>query len=569
VSRPFELLVENVALLLSLTFLFSLVRPRLRRAPAALEDVVNGLVFAIIAILGMHTALHVVPGIIADGRVVVVALAAPFGGVRAGLIAGGLVAGYRLALGGAGAVAGTGTIVTASALGAWIRWRWGDQTHRLPPLAFLAIGIALDAIVLVWGLALPDPSVSRDVIATLFVPVGLALPLGTVLLGTLLANESRRHEERERLTLTQFTVDQAAEGLLWIDPDGRFVDANDAVCALIGLSREALRTLHVWDVDVHQSASTWPAFRRTLEHAPVLRHESEFRGAGGSLVAVAVSYKFLRFDRHRWITAFVSDVTERRQADAERAAHLAREQALRAEAEAANQLKDEFLNIVSHELRTPLTSILGYTRIVGRADVDPAARQRAADTIERNGLIQLRLVNDLLDASTILAGQLALEMKPVRLVPLVVKAFETIRPDAEAKSIAVEMTSAVTDGTMHGDARALERAVASLLSNAVKFTEPGGRITLSVDGSAERISVIVRDTGVGIAPEFLPHLFERFRQGQPPLSRTYGGLGVGLAIAREIVERHGGSISASSPGPNGGATFTITLPAATRPRDIA
>jgi PAS domain S-box-containing protein len=565
VSRPLELLVENVALLLSLTFLFSLVRPSLRRAPAAIEGIVNGLVFAVIAILGMRTAVHVIPGIMADGRVVVVALAAPFGGVRAGLIAGGLVATYRMALGGAGAVAGTGTIVTAAALGAWIRWRWGDHTHQFRPSAFLAIGAALDLIVLVWGIALRDPSLSREVISALFVPVGLALPLGTVLLGTLLATESRRREERERLTLTQFTVDQAAEGLLWMDPDGRFVDANEAACALLGHSREALRAMHVWDVDAHHSASKWPAFRRTLEHAPVLRHESEFRVAGGPLVAVAVSYKFLRFDRHRWITAFVSDITERRQADAERSAHLAREQALRVEAEAVNRLKDEFLAIVSHELRTPLTSILGYARVLVRGD--PEARERAAQVIERNGLIQLRLVNDLLDTSSILAGRLTLDMKPLLLVPLVANALERIRAEAEAKSITLELTSDVTDGAVRGDARALERAVGNVLSNAVKFTGSGGRIAVRVEVDAERLRLIVRDTGVGIAPAFLPHLFERFRQGQPPLTRAYGGLGVGLAIAREIVERHGGSISATSPGESHGATFTITLPAGARARD--
>ncbi|MGH7263329.1 MAG: ATP-binding protein, partial [Candidatus Rokuibacteriota bacterium] len=239
---------------------------------------------------------------------------------------------------------------------------------------------------------------------------------------------------------------------------------------------------------------------------------------------------------------------------------FAREQAARAEAEAANRAKDEFLATVSHELRTPLMAMVGWVQLLRAAPLDEAMRARALETISRNARIQTQLVDDLLDVSRIISGKLRLEPRPVDLAAVVAAAVDAVRPAAHAKGIALDTAVDGQVGAVAGDADRLQQVVWNLLSNAVKFTPAGGRVTVILsrrDGEAE---VRVADTGQGIDPAFLPYVFERFRQADTTSVRRHGGLGLGLAIVRHLVELHGGQVRVDSPGDGQGSTFSVPLP---------
>ena len=247
-------------------------------------------------------------------------------------------------------------------------------------------------------------------------------------------------------------------------------------------------------------------------------------------------------------------------AAAERSA-LEREQNARRAAEEANALKDQFLMTVSHELRTPLTAIAGWARMLVDGSVSDRQKETALRTIERNALAQARLVEELLDLSHAMSGRLRLDVGEAPVADVIVGAVETIRPSAAAKGISVEMAVDPAAGLVPGDAARLEQVVGNLLSNAVKFTPDGGRITVSASRDGDWVELTVGDTGIGISPEFLPHVFDRFRQEDAGTKRRYGGLGLGLAIVRHLVELHGGTVSARSDGPGRGSTFIVRLPA--------
>jgi signal transduction histidine kinase/CheY-like chemotaxis protein len=253
------------------------------------------------------------------------------------------------------------------------------------------------------------------------------------------------------------------------------------------------------------------------------------------------------------VRGMAHDVTDRRLA-------LAREREARKEAEAANRLKDEFLATVSHELRTPLTSILGWARMLSEGGLDAARQAQALETIWRNARAQVQLVDDLLDASRIVTGKLRLEVRPVNLSSVVEAAVDGVRPAADAKRISLRVLLEPRLGPVRGDPGRLQQVVWNLLSNAVKFTPERGRVEVRVERLDAHVAVVVSDSGRGISPEFLPHVFERFRQADPSTTRLYGGLGLGLAIVRHLVEAHGGSVRADSEGEGRGATFTIVLP---------
>jgi signal transduction histidine kinase len=236
------------------------------------------------------------------------------------------------------------------------------------------------------------------------------------------------------------------------------------------------------------------------------------------------------------------------------------ERAARADAERANDAKDQFLAIVSHELRTPLTSIVGWVRMLRRRHDDPAILRQAVDVIERSASMQMRLVDDLLDVSRIVAGKLELDRRPVDVGGIALVAVETARPAAETKRIAIDVAIDAA-ATVNGDAARLQQVFSNLLNNAIKFTAEKGRITLHLDRAGGDAVITVTDTGVGIPSEFLPHVFDAFRQAETaPTRRAGSGLGLGLAIVRYLVELHGGSVAAESAGPGLGATFIVWLP---------
>jgi CheY-like chemotaxis protein/nitrogen-specific signal transduction histidine kinase len=231
------------------------------------------------------------------------------------------------------------------------------------------------------------------------------------------------------------------------------------------------------------------------------------------------------------------------------------------ERDEASRLKDEFLMTISHELRTPLTAIYGWSRMLATNQLRENQRDRALVAIDRNAKALGQLVNDLLDVSRVVSGKLRLDVQAVTVPDVVAAAIDAIRPAAIAKNITVGTTVAAGELAVSGDAGRLQQVVWNLLSNAVRFTPPGGRIDIEMARTADTVSIVVRDTGTGIAADFLPHVFERFRQGGAGTTRTHGGLGLGLAIVRHLVELHGGTVRAENNTPAPGATFHVDLPA--------
>ncbi len=238
-------------------------------------------------------------------------------------------------------------------------------------------------------------------------------------------------------------------------------------------------------------------------------------------------------------------------------------QEARAAAEKANHAKDEFLAMLSHELRTPLTPILGWTVVLRAGTLDPPSMRRGLEVIERNARAQTQLIGDLLDVSRIITGKLRLEVRPLDISPVVEAGVDALRPTAEAKGIQLVVDVPKTAPVIEGDPDRLQQVVWNLVSNAVKFTPPGGRIEVRLRREDSCLALAVADNGKGIRPDFLPYVFERFRQADSTSTRAHGGLGLGLAIVRHLVELHGGTVQAESPGEGQGSTFAVRLPLAT------
>ena len=292
--------------------------------------------------------------------------------------------------------------------------------------------------------------------------------------------------------------------------------------------------------------------------------EADERLAATLATQVGVAYENARLytDAQNHATELGLEMTVRKQAEEERARLLVREQAARAEAELANRTKDEFLATLSHELRTPLTAILGWSHIVRQNKLEEVQMSRALETIERNAHAQSRLIDDLLDVSRIISGKLQLDLRLVDLSTVIEAATEAVRPAFEAKEIHFKVDLGVHAFPVMGDANRLQQIFWNLFSNAVKFTPKRGEVNVAIRSENSQVSVSVADTGMGIRPEFLPYIFDRFRQADGSTTRTHGGLGLGLAIVRHLLELHNGNVRVESEGRDLGSTFTVSLPIA-------
>lgn len=248
------------------------------------------------------------------------------------------------------------------------------------------------------------------------------------------------------------------------------------------------------------------------------------------------------------------------EADRHRAMLLERETSARQAAEALSRAKDEFIATISHELRTPLNAIYGWVAMLRTGTLDPVRQAHAFEVIERNTRAQTQLIEDILDMSRAIHGNIRLDTEPVDLAAIVESACEALRPTAEARRLAIEVQAPPGRAIVSGDPRRLQQILWNVLSNAIKFTAPGGRIDVAVETDRNDAAVRITDTGEGIAADFLPHVFERFRQENQAVTRTHFGLGLGLSLARHLVELHGGTITAASEGKGRGATFTVRLP---------
>lgn len=344
-------------------------------------------------------------------------------------------------------------------------------------------------------------------------------------------------------------------GVILAGPNGAILEANDAFLSMVGYTREDLQTGAMNWADMtppeyyQQDQAVLQELARSRSCTPF---EKEYIRKDGSRVPILLGAAQLESDQFAWV-CFVLDLTESKQVET-----LLRQQA--EELSRANRLKDEFLATVSHELRTPLNAMLGWATMLRSKQLDEPTMNRALDTIERNARAQNQLINDLLDVSRIITGKLRLNVRPVVLVTVIEAAIDAIRPAAEAKNIRIQSVLDPLAGPISGDPDRLQQVFWNLLSNAVKFTPRGGRVQIRLERINSHIEVTVSDTGQGIRPEFLPYVFERLQQADSTTTRAHGGLGLGLAIVRHLVELHGGSVRANSAGEGKGATFTVHLP---------
>ncbi|OKH51366.1 hybrid sensor histidine kinase/response regulator [Calothrix sp. HK-06] len=375
-------------------------------------------------------------------------------------------------------------------------------------------------------------------------------------------------------------------GIFLTDINGFYTYTNPSCQKIYGFAEESRMIGEGWVQAIHPDdrervVNHWYKASRAGEE-----YHDEFRIITSSGIErwIYVHSSPMRLDKGNLTghVGTVEDITARKQAEAEHI-ELIRAQAARIEAENANRLKDEFLAVLSHELRTPLNSILGWAKLLQRQKFDEKNIARGLEIVERNALLQTQLINDILDVSRIMRGKLKLNLTPVNLESLVLQTVNAARVETEAKKLHLDCiiepfpvavaTQSHTDiqGASYivtGDINRLQQVVGNLLSNALKFTPPNGNIQvkLCLDNENDSIASVptalieVRDTGIGIAPDFLPHVFDRFRQADGSTTRSHNGLGLGLAIVRHLVEMHGGSVSAASLGANLGATFTVKLP---------
>ncbi|HXG67034.1 MAG TPA: ATP-binding protein, partial [Blastocatellia bacterium] len=392
------------------------------------------------------------------------------------------------------------------------------------------------------------------------------------------ADQLRASEER---FFKAFSANPNAMSIRRFD-DGRYVEVNDSFLRLTGFTREEVIGHNVAELGIMADADDLSRIRQMLsEKGSVQDFEFTYRAKSGEARVALMSAEVIDLNREPHVLVVTTDITERKRAREELARLLAREKKARREAEqskklqaellrreenarvsaeAANRAKDEFLATVSHELRTPLTPMLGWAQMLRGRKVDEDTLDYALEAIERNVKSQAQLIDDILDVSRIVTGKLRLDVRPVALSQVVRTALDMVRLAADARAIHIETAFDLADDQVLGDPDRLQQVMWNLLSNAIKFTPMGGRVGVRLERAGANARITVSDTGQGISPELLPYVFDRFWQADSSPTRQHGGLGLGLALVRHLVEMHGGTARADSPGEGQGATFTLSLP---------
>ncbi len=411
--------------------------------------------------------------------------------------------------------------------------------------------------------------------------VTLHVFLGTTSLTTLALGAVVSERERSRWllnkseSLLRSIVHGTSDAVYAKDVLGRYVIMNAPGARLMNLPAEAIvgkedfalfteaEARHVREVD--QEVMRTGTSLESEEHLSLggqvrVYHTTKtpYRDSAGELLGIIGISRDIT--ERRRIEMELGRLEERKRVEQEHALLLARERAAHAEAQEAARAKDEFLAVVSHELRTPLQSMLGWAQVLREKRVDERMRQKGLETIERNVKTQAQLIEDLLDISRVVSGTIRLDRQPMHLGPVVDVALAQAMLPADAKSIRLEASIDPDVGELQGDPGRLEQVVSNLLANAVKFTPNGGRVRVRLERDGAAVRLVVEDNGRGISPEFLPHVFDRFRQADSTTTRAHGGLGIGLSIVHHLVALHGGTVKAESEGEDRGATFTVTLP---------
>ena len=378
-------------------------------------------------------------------------------------------------------------------------------------------------------------------------------------------NERRLEEVESALRAGQARlalITNAVPALIcYVDADECYQFVNETYTRWFGLEANHFIGRSVVDVlgaEVYEQLK--PSIRTALSGEPATSEIKLFYPAVGSR---RVRFEYIPDTvggQVRGFVALVTDITEIRQAIEDREKLLVREQTARIQSESANRIKDEFLATVSHELRTPLTSIAGWSAMLESGRLDEAGRQKALKVIRRNVQAQTKLIDELLDVSMMVAGKMQLSFRLLYLGPIVDDVLDSLRPSAESRGVRIEKTIDSQAGPIRGDGQRLQQIAWNLISNSVKFTPSGGCVHVSVGAAESRLMLKVSDTGIGIDPASLPHLFERFWQADSSPTRRFSGLGLGLSLVQHLVALHGGVIEAHSAGPHKGATFIVSFP---------
>jgi PAS domain S-box-containing protein len=374
--------------------------------------------------------------------------------------------------------------------------------------------------------------------------------------GLLEVQQERRSALRRSEEILRAVLEGATDAVLRTTGDGQVVFWNGEAEKMFGRPREQVLGQVVGDLGILEI--DWTELVQRAESARVTAQAVK---ADGSRFPVEIALTTVEASGTRFHNAFIEDVTERREAESERARLLEIAEVARRESEAANRAKDHFLATLSHEIRTPLNAIVGWAHLMSTGHLDAATMAKAIETIQRNAKVQNQLIADLLDVSRIVAGKLELELLPLAIAPLVAGVIDTMAPAAQAKGIVMVADLQEPELMVHADAARLQQVFWNLLSNAIKFTPQRGSVRVNLSRDGGHAVVVVRDTGPGIDANFLPHVFEAFAQSGGN-ARLHGGLGLGLAIARHIVEIHDGTIGVQSGGAAGGTTFRVAIPVA-------
>lgn len=385
--------------------------------------------------------------------------------------------------------------------------------------------------------------------------------------------ELKRTQEGLRTSEIRYRrlFEAARDGILVLDAATlKITDVNPFMTELLGYSRKEFLGKEIWEIGLFSDKEASRQAFRELQVKGYLRYENmPLQTAAGKVRQVEFVSNVYQEDSHQVIQCNIRDITDRKQAEEERRLLLDSAQAARAEADTANGIKDEFLATVSHELRTPLSAILGWSQLLASGNLDQQEAKRAVETILRNARAQREIIDDLLDISRIITGKLRLDVRPVEIDRIIEAVVEGVRPAADARHIHLQTTIDPRSGPISGDPDRLQQIVWNLLSNAIKFTPEGGRVEVRMDRTDSQVEILISDTGQGIDPELLLHVFDRFRQFDSSSRRRHGGLGLGLSIVRQLVELHGGTVTVESPGPGAGTTFKVVLPVTRVQPDIS
>ncbi len=380
------------------------------------------------------------------------------------------------------------------------------------------------------------------------------------------ANKVTQHKTGQDLQASEIRYrrlfESARDGILILDAITLTItDVNPFMTELLGYPRAELLGKELWEIGLFSDKDASQQAFRELQVKGYLRYEDlPLQTTDGKLREVEFVSNVYEENGNQVIQCNIRDISERKRAQEECARLLESAVAAHAEADIANGIKDEFLALLSHELRTPLTSILGWSQMLTDGNLDEVESKHALEIIVRNARAQNQLIDDLLDVSRIITGKLRLDVQPVELGPMIEAVVDGVRPAADARHIYLQTTLDPLISPISGDPDRLQQIIWNLLTNAIKFTPKGGSVHVRLERIDSQVELTISDTGQGIDAELLPYVFDRFRQSDSSSTRRHGGLGLGLSIVRQLVELHGGTVTAESPGEGEGTTFKVILP---------